>query len=102
MKIFKLLAATCLVTGCGALAAAPSADDKPQVEESAKKEKKICRSEKMTGSLTRVRRVCMTRAEWAEMAESTNRALERMGRTANQVQGMPQREILQGAGNPVP
>lgn len=100
MKTLAVIAAAFLVTGVGVSAAAPEGEAKPEADASAKKEKKICRSEKMTGSLTRVRRVCMTRAEWAELAESTNRALDRMGRTANQVQGMPQREIQQGAGNP--
>lgn len=47
------------------LAAMPASaqDDVPP----AKKEKKICQTEKMTGSLTRVRRICMTRAEWDEL-----------------------------------
>lgn len=58
------LLATAVVLAAFA-ATALSAQDAP--EQKAKAEKKICQSEKMTGSLTRVRRICMTRAEWDEM-----------------------------------
>ncbi|HEY6816483.1 MAG TPA: hypothetical protein VI168_13160 [Croceibacterium sp.] len=55
------------MTATGALAAAPAAE---QAEQPAR-EKKICKSEKMTGSLTRVRRTCLTQAEWDRLAEGS-------------------------------
>jgi len=42
--------------------------------------KKICRNEKMTGSLTRVTRTCMTQAEWAKLAETTNKSIDDLNR----------------------
>ena len=92
-KLFGAIAATCLLGSAGALAAAPGGDSapKPVSDETAKKEKKVCKTEKMTGSLTRVRRICMTRSEWAEMAEGTNRTLDRLGRSANHAEAMTTR-----------
>jgi predicted secreted protein len=45
--------------------------------------KKICRSEKMTGSLTRVRRICLTDAEWRELALRSRHSLEDAQRDAS-------------------
>ena len=45
-------------------------------EESGQAEKKICRSEKMTGSLTRVRRICLTAAEWDDLRRNTKHSFE--------------------------
>jgi predicted secreted protein len=45
-------------------------------------EKKICRTEKMTGSLTRVRRTCMTEGQWRELAMRSRRAVEDTQRDA--------------------
>ena len=42
---------------------------------SAPKEKKVCKTERVTGSLTRVNRICMTAAEWNAIAESTRKTL---------------------------
>ena len=47
------------------------------------KEKKICRTTKMTGSLTRRTRICMTEAEWRELANRTRKGLEEMGQNAS-------------------
>lgn len=69
-------AAMALTASAGATAAAPEDQEKP------KKEKKICRSEKMTGSLTRVNRICMTQAQWDELAARTKRGLDEMTRSA--------------------
>ncbi len=38
------------------------------------KEKKVCRSEKVTGSLTKVRRTCMTQAQWDKLAADSQKA----------------------------
>lgn len=73
----KLLGAALLllVPESGALAASDNAD-RPA------KEKKVCRSEKITGSLTRVRRICMTQAEWDELARRTKKGLDDAQRDA--------------------
>jgi len=60
-----------------AVAAQPSAD------EQAKQEKKICRSDKMTGSLTRVRRICMTEAEWRESRARTKKGVDELQSSAS-------------------
>ena len=46
--------------------------------EDAEKEKKVCRSEKMTGSLTRRNRICMTVAQWRELSDRTRRGIDEM------------------------
>ena len=53
-----------------------------QAEEAPKKEKKICRTEKMTGSLTRRTRICMTEAEWRALNDRTRKGLDEMGQNA--------------------
>ena len=42
------------------------------------KEEKICRTEKVTGSLTRRQRICMTRAEWDAVHGKTRDAVGRI------------------------
>ncbi|MBO9669378.1 MAG: hypothetical protein J7485_02560 [Sphingobium sp.] len=59
--------------------------------------KKVCKSEKVTGSLTRVNRVCMTQAEWAEMAEKTNKSINDLNR--NQARFAPG-QVGQGVNTP--
>ncbi|OYW46339.1 MAG: hypothetical protein B7Z33_02815 [Sphingomonadales bacterium 12-68-11] len=63
-------------------------------EPAAQQEKKICRSQKMTGSLTRRIRTCMTKAEWDRLAEGSQRTVDRLSREGDMVQpttqsGMP-------------
>jgi hypothetical protein len=53
-----------------------------QEEAKPKKEKKVCRSEKVTGSLTRVKRICMTQAEWDLLAANTKRGVDDLQRSA--------------------
>ena len=91
IKAMSFAAAGFLLAATGAAAAEPE-DGKTEAA-AAEKEKKICRSEKMTGSLTRVRRTCLTASQWAELAENTNRTLDRVGRSANQAEGMTNRSF---------
>jgi hypothetical protein len=75
MKTIGLLAlASLTISGSAALAQQEEklAAVAPASQVAAPKEKKICHSEKMTGSLTRVNRICMTAAEWDKLAENTN------------------------------
>ena len=41
-------------------------------------ERKICRTEKMTGSLTRRTRICLTEREWRELNARTRRGVGEM------------------------
>jgi|EndMetStandDraft_4_1072995.scaffolds.fasta_scaffold1182347_2 hypothetical protein len=59
--------------------------------------KKICKNEKMTGSLTRVTRTCMTAAEWSKIAETTNKSIDDLNR--NQGRAV-QTQAGQGVNNP--
>ena len=74
VAIAALMAATC------AMAAEPAADE-------AKAEKKICRSENMTGSRTKVTKICMTAAEWRELSNNTKRNIDKLGNPVASGQG---------------
>lgn len=50
-------------------------------------DKKVCKSERMTGSLTRAIRTCKTQAEWSQVAEATNKSIEDLNR--NQSRWIP-------------
>jgi hypothetical protein len=72
------IAALALVTGTGALAEGTTADQ-------AKAEKKVCRSERVTGSLARVNKICMTQAEWDRLGRETKKDLDDIQRNAGAV-----------------
>lgn len=59
-----------------AASAAPSATT--GAAEAPKEERKICRTEKATGSLTRRNRICMTAAQWREIYDNTRRGVGEM------------------------
>ena len=86
IKVLSSVAAAALMTATGALAAEPDG-------QAAKAEKKVCKTEKITGSLTRVRRICMTQREWDELAANHNQVISDMGRSANMAEALK--------GNPV-
>ena len=65
------------VGASGAGAAAPVADEEPRPE------RKICRTEKATGSLTRRTRICMTEAQWRELNSRTRRGVDEMNSAAS-------------------
>lgn len=72
----KLTAAVLLMAGTTSLAT------EPKVSENTTTEKKICKTEKITGSLTRVRRTCLTQREWDQLAEGTRREMDKAVRNA--------------------
>ena len=78
-KTAILLAAALLMTGTAATAQSDS-----EGREDAQQEKRICKNQKITGSLTRVRRTCLTQREWDRMAEGTRRNIANLERDANQ------------------
>lgn len=69
--------ATASLAGSGATATTAEAN------EDSKKEKRICRTSKMTGSLTRRTRICMTEAEWRELADRTRKGVGEMQNSAS-------------------
>ena len=63
-----------------ALSAPVLAADKPQdksndKKQSAPKERKICRTETVTGSLATKRRTCLTQDQWDDLAASTMKGM---------------------------
>lgn len=90
MKI-GILAAAALVAASSALAAPQPADQTAAdgaasapaesttaAEVEPAEEKKVCRTERATGSLTRRTRVCMTAAQWREINDRTYRGVSQM------------------------
>ena len=69
MKTIGIVLATFLLAATSGTAVGAA----PETEQAAEKEKKICKNEKITGSLTRVRRVCLTQREWDRLAEIARR-----------------------------
>ena len=78
MKHIVLAAAVALaLTGPAALA-----QESQEPQEEPARETKICRTDRMTGSLTRRTRICMTEAEWRELNARTQRGVDEMNREA--------------------
>ncbi len=74
MKCKVLLAATlAFAVAVPALAG----DAKEATGQEAPKEKKICRTETVTGSLISKRRICMTKAEWDQLAQRSKNGIDK-------------------------
>ena len=69
-SIFLAAAIAMAVTGVAASA--------QEAQEEPKPEKKICRTDRATGSLTRRTRICMTEAQWRELNNRTQRGVGEM------------------------
>ena len=83
MTLGKVLASAGLLLLAGAAGAAapagpqaPSSTAEPATDAAA--ERKICRTEKATGSLTRRTRVCLTETQWREIHDRTRRGVSEM------------------------
>ncbi len=84
-----------LVLAAAAVLAAPAVAEEakgdakeqaaPADRQAAAKEKKICRSNKMTGSLTRVRRICLTADEWRYVENETGQGFNDYVRRSSNV-----------------
>lgn len=86
-----------LLTGMLLLAfAVPALADEPSKDDPSAKEKKICRTEPITGSRTRVNRICMTREQWDEVAKRTTDAIDSF--TRNATSGLPTGKNPMGPG----
>jgi hypothetical protein len=92
MKI-GIFAAAAMICASGAVAAQPTDEGAEQpaamsrgeqastataAAAESEDEKKICRTERATGSLTRRTRVCMTAAQWREINAKTMRGVSEM------------------------
>ena len=101
-KTAILLMVALLASGTAATAAASDTDG----SQDAQREKRICKTEKITGSLTRVRRTCYTQREWDRLAEIARRENDLITRDANQkyADGIANRDLYASLpqGNPVP
>ena len=96
MKI-GIFAAAAVLAATGAAAAPPSGDDtaaqaaaaapaeqtSTSSEAEPQEERKICRTERATGSLTRRTRVCLTAAQWREVNSRTYKGVTEMQGSAS-------------------
>lgn len=78
MKSLFVAAAMAMAVS-GVAASAQEAQDAPEQP----REKKICRTEKATGSLTRRTRICLTEAQWRELNDRTRRGVDEMTSAAS-------------------
>lgn len=85
MKSVALSALMLVASSAVAAQEATPAPTPPAQAEAA--EKKICRTERMTGSLTRSTRTCMTKAEWARLAENTRKSVNNIINDAGKGEG---------------
>lgn len=76
MKTPILCAAALAFSLAIAPASARAADETAEAKPA--KEKKICRTYKVTGSLTRRTRICRTESEWAEVDRATYKGVSDM------------------------
>ena len=85
-----MLATVILLAATNAMAAPPEqeASASPSASTGAaaaepQEEKKICRTEKVTGSLTRRSRICLTAAQWQQVYDRTRKGLNEMASSAS-------------------
>ena len=94
----RAVLASCMLIAATGTLAAPPAEDPASAEQAASvspaaavdvaeappaEEKKICRTEKATGSLTRRNRICMTPTQWREIYDRTRRGVSEMQGSAS-------------------
>lgn len=80
MKFTHAIALCALATAGVAIAADP---EQTEIKDPKKDpDKVICKSEKMTGSRTKTRRICMTRAEWDGLSRATKKGMDDFNRSA--------------------
>jgi hypothetical protein len=72
MKVRYVLAAVAAL----AVAVPAVAADQEKTDQSATKDKKICHTETVTGSLIAKRRICKTQAEWDEISANTKKQMD--------------------------
>lgn len=85
-SFLKLAAAALLFGGVAAGVHAAPAEQSVSGKDDADPNKKICRSMGETGSRLKVKKICMTKAEWEEQRRQQRMAIEH-GQTAACVRG---------------
>ena len=79
-----IFGAAAFVLATAASAAPPPEQPAEQgAERPAQPERKVCRTERATGSLTRRTRICLTAAQWREVNDRTRRGLDDLVRGAS-------------------
>jgi len=53
-----------------------------EADQNAESAEVVCRTERVTGARSRSNRICMTRAEWAELSRSTQKGISDFTRNA--------------------
>lgn len=92
---FGIVAAGFLMAAASVGASAQDAQNGQQQQQ--QEEKKICRTERATGSLTRRTRICMTAAQWRELNSRTYKGVSQMQGEASGGQAVANNP---GAGGP--
>ncbi len=77
---FAWLAGAALVIAPVFVTPSVAADSEQAAE---KPEPKICRASRATGSRVRVNRVCLTRAQWAEVEEKKKQSMAILGQSGS-------------------
>lgn len=73
-----------LAVGLATLATTgPLSAESTNTDAKASKEKEVCRTQTVTGSLTRKRRICMTQQQWDELAAQTKKGLDEFSSNAS-------------------
>ncbi|WAT18274.1 hypothetical protein OZN62_01480 [Aurantiacibacter sp. MUD11] len=88
---FHILAAATIIVGSSVAWAQDTGDEdqrqeattvaqnqEEEAEEDDPSQEVVCRTERVTGSLTRRRRICMTRSEWDDVEAATRQGLSQM------------------------
>lgn len=83
MSRLAMIAAGVALLATGGVASAQQDSERRAAQPEEEKEKKICRTDKATGSLTRRTRICMTRSQWNELAARTRKGIDEMTGSAS-------------------
>ena len=78
MRAPSVIALVALLASAGAaLADTTPAADSATAQPAAAQDKMICRTQQETGSLTRSKRICMTRQQWEDQREQQRNMLDK-------------------------
>ena len=88
-----------LVAAAMALAVTGIAASAQEAQDEAPPEKKICRTERATGSLTRRTRICLTEAQWREVNSRTHKGVSEMQGQASGGQAVANNPSAGGPGS---
>jgi|SRR6478735_1993298 hypothetical protein len=86
MKFKILLAAAAAFAVSAPALAGDDADAQASSGQAAPTEKKICRTETVTGSLVSKRRICLTKAEWDKLSADSRHSMDKY---TNRSSGIP-------------